>query len=622
MGRRTKIIAIIVVIIGLLYAGSMFQGSEPAPNNEVVDDNQIIDDQLIILPSRESKIPSDLVKVTPETDVSSPRSYSFEYYDPVPVPGLVNTPGGEDSAFIMPDGETLYFFFTPDVRVPIEEQVTDEVTGIYVSNLENDNWSEPERVILQDPDLLAIDGCEYIRDDMMYFCSAREGYTGLHWFKAELVDGVWSNWENADEELKAEEYQTGELHITSDGYELYFHSSRSGGLGGYDIWFSPLVNGSWDEPVNLAAINSEGMEGWPCISNDNDELWFSHNYGVWRSLRVDGDWQPPEQMFGPLAGEPSVDQEGNVYFTHHYFDNDTMLEADIYVAYRRYPLKGVSLTPRSSEQDDFLEFMDKAGEAGDIIRWASDWVELGANSSVAVAELASLFDYIPLVEVSPQSGGELIRVLNETVMENYINGAISYAENYQPKYLGLGTEINNLYENNPEDFIEFVGFYNQVYDAVKAVSPDTMIFMTFQLETMKGHTLWAIEEPGETQWWMINEFKHDLVSFTTYPDLIYKSPKDLPEDYYSEIAEHTSKPIAFTEIGWHSEASPLGWESSPEIQAEYIERFINLTDSLNVEMMLWSFMYDPPSFEPFRSMGFHDSEGNSRPAWEIWLNIP
>jgi len=45
----------------------------------------------------------------------------------------VNTPGGEDSPFITPDGATLYFFLTPDVSIPVERQLFDGVTGIWAS---------------------------------------------------------------------------------------------------------------------------------------------------------------------------------------------------------------------------------------------------------------------------------------------------------------------------------------------------------------------------------------------------------------------------------------------------------------------------------------------------------
>ncbi len=332
MRKRYVIFLLSLVVVGLIGVNILYQDdvlNEDQINQETNDQNNRI------LPSRESKIPVNKPKMSPETDYNPPKSYSEEYLDPIPVPGKVNTAGGEDSAFIMPDGETLYFFFTPDVDQPVENQVQDQVTGIYLSKNQGGIWETPTRVVLQEHGKLALDGCAFIHGDIIYFCSAREGYSGLHWFKAELLNGTWSNWGNADHELKTGEYSTGELHISSDGNELYFHSDRPGGKGLLDIWVSVKVNGGWGEPVNIAIVNSGGNEGWPCTSADGTELWFSRDYGVWRSRKVNGEWGEPEKMFWPLAGEPSIDGSGNVYFTHHFFKDDVMIEADIYVAYKK-----------------------------------------------------------------------------------------------------------------------------------------------------------------------------------------------------------------------------------------------------------------------------------------------
>ena len=278
--------------------------------------------------SRYDKIPSSAVKMNPETDAAPPKSYSGDYKDPVPVSGKINSAGAEDSPFVMPDGNTLYFFFTPDVNVPVEKQVIDGVTGIYVSRKINGEWQEPERVMLQNKGKIAGDGCEFVQGNMMLFCSVREGYTGIHWFTAELVNGIWKNWENADFNP---DYKVGELHITSDGNELYFHSDRSGGKGGLDIWVSKKVNGEWQEPENAASVNTERDEGWPFVTGDGNELWITKDYGLWRSKKVNGEWQEPELIISPLAGEASVDYEGNgnVYFTHHFFNDNKMIEEEI-----------------------------------------------------------------------------------------------------------------------------------------------------------------------------------------------------------------------------------------------------------------------------------------------------
>ncbi|MBC8497321.1 MAG: hypothetical protein H8D37_06640, partial [Chloroflexi bacterium] len=114
-------------------------------------------------PDRESLIPSDQVKIIPETDIYPPRSVTDEYGDPVPLLYPVNTAGAEDSAFIMPDGNTLYVWFTPNVEKPVEEQVADGVTGIYVfRKVDGGEWGPAERVTLQDPGKLSLDGCEFV----------------------------------------------------------------------------------------------------------------------------------------------------------------------------------------------------------------------------------------------------------------------------------------------------------------------------------------------------------------------------------------------------------------------------------------------------------------------------
>ncbi len=286
--------------------------------------------------TREEKLPNDITKRTPDTDQHPPILHSDEFEEPVPMPDVINTLGAEDSPFILPDGETLYFFFTPDVRIPAEKQVTDDVSGVWVSNKDGDSWSEPERVWLQKPGKLALDGAVCVQDDEMWFASAREGYTGVNMFTSEKVGGEWKNWEYAGDRLN-EEMQIGEVHIHGD--ELYFHSDRAGGEGSYDIWRTTRDGGVWSDPVNIEAVNTESMDGFPFISADGSEMWFTRTYngtpGIFRSVKVDGDWNEPELIVSQFAGEPTLDDDGNLYFVHHYYEDDEMIEADIYVAYKK-----------------------------------------------------------------------------------------------------------------------------------------------------------------------------------------------------------------------------------------------------------------------------------------------
>jgi ribosomal protein L24E len=289
--------------------------------------------------TREEAIPANAVKMTLETDVFPLILNSDEFEKPVPLGQTINTSGGEDSAFVTPDGNTLYFFFTPDVSIPAEQQLFDGVTGIWVSQKQSGEWCTAQRVVLENEDELALDGCVFVQGDEMWFCSARAGnYRGVDMWTAQYREGRWSDWKNAGSKLNVD-YEVGELHVTADGNEMYFHSSRAGGSGGYDIWVTRLVNGEWQEPENIEAVNTPDTEGWPFVTQDGKELWFTRFYmgspAIFRSYKVGGEWGEPELIISQFAGEPSLDNQGNLYFTHHYFKGGKMIEADIYVAYRK-----------------------------------------------------------------------------------------------------------------------------------------------------------------------------------------------------------------------------------------------------------------------------------------------
>ncbi len=281
---------------------------------------------------RESKIPKNAIKLSPETDLYPPILNSQEYETPIPLTSPLNTAGIEDSPFIKEN--KLYFFFTPDATTSPNKQLLDEVTGIYVSEFANGAWGKPKRIFLTDPGKLALDGCEFVEGGTMWFCSSREGYEGIHWFTVEYKENNWTNWQNSDFPSK---YQIGEIHINND--ELYFHSSLSGGKGGTDIWISKKLNGQWQKPENLQTINSDEDEKQPFLTQDGNELWFTRIYkgapAIYRSKKINRSWQTPELIVYQFAGEPTLDSEGNIYFIHHYFKNGKMIESDIYIAYKK-----------------------------------------------------------------------------------------------------------------------------------------------------------------------------------------------------------------------------------------------------------------------------------------------
>ncbi|MBI9068129.1 MAG: PD40 domain-containing protein [Salinivirgaceae bacterium] len=66
---------------------------------------------------------------------------------------------------------------------------------------------------------------------------------------------------------------------TSGGDTLYFSSTRNGGQGGSDLYYSlKLPDGNWSIPRNLGApINTEYDEDFPVISPDGSQIYFCSN---------------------------------------------------------------------------------------------------------------------------------------------------------------------------------------------------------------------------------------------------------------------------------------------------------------------------------------------------------
>ncbi|MFN2131047.1 MAG: hypothetical protein ACK2VD_11020 [Anaerolineae bacterium] len=321
--RRHRRVVLLWLVVPLLVVSGLACACTGAPAPETP-------------PPREGAIPDDALKLSPDADPSPPILHVGAWRAPVPVPGEVNTAGAEDSPFVTPDGGTLYFFFTPDATVPPEQQLLDGVTGIYRAQREGDAWKQVERVILQRPGKLALDGCPTVAGDTLWFCSAREGYTGVNIFTAQRLESGWANVRYVGD-LLVQEYNVGELHVVGD--EIYYHAARPGGQGQYDIWVTRRLDGAWQPPENVAAVNSPEMDGWPYVSPDGQELWFTRmvqgSPAIYRSHRVADTWSEPELIVSQFAGEPSLDVEGNLYFVHHWIRDGIILDADLYVAYRQ-----------------------------------------------------------------------------------------------------------------------------------------------------------------------------------------------------------------------------------------------------------------------------------------------
>jgi len=280
--------------------------------------------------------------VTSQIDTHPPILLMEDWETPQPLPAPIDGKGDELAPFITLAGDELYFFYTADISVTEAKRALDGISGIYYSKKVNGVWSTPEKLELGDEN--ALNSCVYADGKTLWFCSKREGNYGEgDYYTASLVDGEWRDWQNAGEQLNRT-YDVDEIHLSVDQNTMIFSAFRAGGFGLIDLWQIQRVGEDWSEPVNLGdVINSSEIEDYPFLSEDGKELWFtSHSrldypgFAIFRSIGQDGAWGEPQEILSNDVSEVSIDQEGNLYFTHFLYDeSDELLGSKIYVAFKK-----------------------------------------------------------------------------------------------------------------------------------------------------------------------------------------------------------------------------------------------------------------------------------------------
>jgi hypothetical protein len=292
------------------------------------------------------------------------------------------------------------------------------------------------------------------------------------------------------------------------------------------------------------------------------------------------------------------------------------------------PFRGFSLSPVDYEGGSLVEFLETAaanGEAiervGDILEW-----EEPPNSGLAVVDgLAAEYGYFPLsiTGVFNVDDGMLLRPIDDETFDRYVAAGRSYAANCQPRYLGLGVEIDSQWRLRPQDFDRFAELFAAVAAAVDEVSPDTEMFTSFQLERisgMLGGLFGGVNDPELALWTLIDRFPDaDIIAFTTYPGLVFTDPAEIPEDYYSRLNDYAGgRRIAFTEMGWQSAGQYGAYSGSEAKQLAFVTRFHELIEDADVAFYIWSFLYDQQVQGPFASMGLVDRALRPKEAWWEW----
>lgn len=229
---------------------------------------------------------------------------------------------------------------------------------------------------------------------------------------------------------------------------------------------------------------------------------------------------------------------------------------------------------------------------------------------------------------------------NPNIRAAYKNYALWVVRSFHPRYLGLASEINTYMDAHPDDAPNFISLYNEIYTLVKAESPKTLIFVTFQWDDLNN--MFPQPEEGNRQrrqpnWEQVEAFEPnlDVWAISTYPYFIFGTQAEIPADYYTPLLARTDKPVAVAEGGFSSLAFGTV-QGSPEGQVAYLNTihtqlgprlafWVNtLLSDFNIDSYAEQMKkdgrdpQDAQALGAFAYIGLQNADGSPKPALEVW----
>ena len=268
-------------------------------------------------------------------------------FNPVNLGPTVNSELRDYNPLMNLEGNQLYFTRTIPHNVPSGAREDIYIAfldqGKYTQTLDagrplNTQMREGAPALTADGQSMIITICESYGN----YGPQRNGYGSCDLFLTRLTDRGWDNPRNLGPVINSQ-YFDSQASISSDGKTIYFSSSRPGGYGKSDIYYSNIINGKLTPPKNIGnTINTEGAEEGVFIHPDNQTLYFTStgHIGLGGSdiyfcrREIDGTWGKPQNLGYPINTKESewgltIDASGKKAF----FSSDReggLGEMDIY----------------------------------------------------------------------------------------------------------------------------------------------------------------------------------------------------------------------------------------------------------------------------------------------------
>ncbi|MCA9738272.1 MAG: hypothetical protein R3E98_02890 [Gemmatimonadota bacterium] len=206
---------------------------------------------------------------------------------------------------------------------------------------------------------------------------------------------------------------------------------------------------------------------------------------------------------------------------------------------------------------------------------------------------------------------------------------VDVARTWTPPFLFLGNESDFYYAEDPVDYARWVAAYEQMYDAIKAVSPGTRVGPVFNFEHLAGAG--GLNGWSTSNWGALDAHggdHMDVVGLTLYPFFGHARASELPGDYLSPLLSRLNGiPLAITETGWPAEDLVGGapWETGEDQQVAFLGRLDSLLSGVQVDLINWLFLHPmtldanaPIAHKVFGSISLRTATGAKRPVYDLF----
>ncbi len=185
---------------------------------------------------------------------------------PKSISSRINTEDHDASMSLSADGTEL-LIYRPD-----------DNGSIYISKQTGDDWSVPQKLNSTiNTEFRETHACFSPDGKSLYFTSDRPGgLGGLDIYVAQrLANGDWGRAVNLGSPINSEQDEEGPF-AHHDGITIYFSSKGHGSIGGYDIFYSRLENGTWTLPKNVGySVNTSKDDVFFILSADGTKAYFA-----------------------------------------------------------------------------------------------------------------------------------------------------------------------------------------------------------------------------------------------------------------------------------------------------------------------------------------------------------